>query len=351
MCPKPYGGAHPVYFPSVQRFMALFKSGKSAAAGSEGGRARSRRKQAADPQETLEAIRRRAHYRLLGAALLVGVTVIGLPMLFDQQPRLVPVDAQVSIPDKGDVAPLHASSTETLDVREEFVQPKDEVVPDAAVPMPDAPPQAAAPEPAPQTAKAAADTRDKERKEQQAKAEKERKEKEAKAEKERKEQQAKAEKERKEQQAKADKERKEQQAKADKERKEKEAKAKAEKERKELQVKAEKERKERERKEADAARARDLLEGRTPATTTTASTQEKKQRFVIQIGAFADAQSARQERMKAERAGVKTYIQIIKTGEGERTRVRAGPFTSREEADKAAATLKKLGLPSAVQTL
>ena len=42
----------------------------------------------------------------------------------------------------------------------------------------------------------------------------------------------------------------------------------------------------------------------------------------------------------------------IKTREGEeRTRVRAGPFTSREEADKAAATLKSLGLPSAVQTL
>ena len=56
--------------------------------------------------------------------------------------------------------------------------------------------------------------------------------------------------------------------------------------------------------------------------------------------------------MKAERAGVKTYIQIIKTREGEeRTRVRAGPYTSREEADKAAATLKGLGLPSAVQTL
>ena len=42
----------------------------------------------------------------------------------------------------------------------------------------------------------------------------------------------------------------------------------------------------------------------------------------------------------------------IKTREGEeRTRVRAGPYTSREEADKAAATLKSLGLPSAVQTL
>ena len=304
------------------RFMALFNFGKSDATGSEGGRTRRRRKQADEPQETLETIRRRARNRLLGAALLVGVTVIGLPMLFDKQPRVVNVDAQVSIPDKNDVAPLQVPVKESLDAREEFVQSAETPPMPTAVPMPDAPPQTAAPEPAPQPAKTA-DARDKERKEQQAKADKERKEQQAKADKERREQQAKAEKERKEQQAKA------------------------EKERKELQAKAEKERKERERKEANAARARDLLEGKT-----TASTQEKKQRFVIQIGAFADAQSARQERMKAERAGVKTYIQIIKTREGEeRTRVRAGPFTSREEADKAAATLKGLGLPSAVQTL
>ena len=312
--------------------MALFKSGKSDATGSEGGRTRRRRKQADDPQETLETIRRRARNRLLGAALLVGVTVIGLPMLFDKQPRVVNVDAQVSIPDKNDVAPLQVPVKESLGEKEEFVPsvppvPSGDTPVQADVPMPDAPPQAASPEPAPQPAKTA-DARDKEHSEQQAKADKERKE-----------QQAKAEKERKEQ-AKADKERKEQQAKAEKERKEKEAKA--EKERKELQAKAEKERKERE-----AARARALLEGKSAD-----SVQEKKQRFVIQIGAFSDAQSARQERMKAERAGVKTYIQIIKTREGEeRTRVRAGPFTSREEADKAAATLKSLGLPSAVQTL
>ncbi|MBQ6656561.1 MAG: SPOR domain-containing protein [Ottowia sp.] len=312
--------------------MALFKSGKSDATGSEGGRTRRRRKQADDPQETLETIRRRARNRLLGAALLVGVTVIGLPMLFDKQPRVVNVDAQVSIPDKNDVAPLQVPVKESLGEKEEFVPsvppvPSGDTPVQADVPMPDAPPQAASPEPAPQPAKTA-DARDKERSEQQAKADKERKE-----------QQAKAEKERKEQ-AKADKERKEQQAKAEKERKETEAKA--EKERKELQAKAEKERKERE-----AARARALLEGKSAD-----SVQEKKQRFVIQIGAFSDAQSARQERMKAERAGVKTYIQIIKTREGEeRTRVRAGPYTSREEADKAAATLKSLGLPSAVQTL
>ena len=324
--------------------MASFKFGKTAAAGSEGGSARSRRKpQAEEPQETLEVIRRRAHYRLLGAALLVGITVIGLPMLFDQQPRVVNVDAQVLIPAKGDVAPLQVPIRESLDEREEFVLPSDTPV-HVPAPLPDAPPQIVVPEPVPQPVKTANDTRDKERREQQAKTDKKRKEQQAKAEKERKGQQAKVEKERKEQQAKADNERKEQQAKEEKERKEQQAKA--DKERKEQQAKADKERKEqqakeeKERRDKEAARARDLLEGK------------GTQRFVIQIGAFADAKAAQQTRMKAERAGVKTYIQNIKTSAGEeRTRVRAGPFTSRQDADKAAATLKGLGLPSAVQAL
>ena len=72
-------------------------------------------------------------------------------------------------------------------------------------------------------------------------------------------------------------------------------------------------------------------------------------RFFIQIGAFADAAGAASARQKAERAGVHTYTQAVSTAAGQRTRVRAGPFSSREEADKAAAALKRAGLPSAVQ--
>ena len=48
-------------------------------------------------------------------------------------------------------------------------------------------------------------------------------------------------------------------------------------------------------------------------------------------------------------AGVHTYTQAVSTAAGQRTRVRASPFSSREEADKAAAALKRAGLPSAVQ--
>ena len=74
-------------------------------------------------------------------------------------------------------------------------------------------------------------------------------------------------------------------------------------------------------------------------------------RFIVQVGAFADDAAVREARQKAERAGVRTYTQVVNTKDGKRTRVRVGPFGSREEADKAAATLKKAGLAGAVLAL
>ncbi|HNI86371.1 MAG TPA: SPOR domain-containing protein, partial [Ottowia sp.] len=59
----------------------------------------------------------------------------------------------------------------------------------------------------------------------------------------------------------------------------------------------------------------------------------------------------REARQKAERAGVRTYTQVVNTAAGPRTRVRVGPFASREEAERAAATLKKAGLAGSVLAL
>ena len=42
---------------------------------------------------------------------------------------------------------------------------------------------------------------------------------------------------------------------------------------------------------------------------------------------------------------------MAETGSGKRIRVRAGPFNSRAEADKAAEKIKGLDLPAAVLTL
>lgn len=71
-------------------------------------------------------------------------------------------------------------------------------------------------------------------------------------------------------------------------------------------------------------------------------------RFVVQVGAFADAGAARDTRRKVEKLGLKTYTQVVETDGGKRIRVRVGPFASRDEADKAAGKIKSAGLPSAI---
>ncbi len=74
-------------------------------------------------------------------------------------------------------------------------------------------------------------------------------------------------------------------------------------------------------------------------------------RFVVQIGAFAETAAVRDVRSKAEKAGLTTFTQTVDTADGRRTRVRVGPFASREEAEKAAAQAKAAGLGGSVLTL
>ncbi len=71
-------------------------------------------------------------------------------------------------------------------------------------------------------------------------------------------------------------------------------------------------------------------------------------RFVVQVGAFSDAAKLREVRQKLERAGLKTYTQVVDGKDGKRTRVRVGPFTSQDEADKAASHIKSLALAASV---
>lgn len=95
----------------------------------------------------------------------------------------------------------------------------------------------------------------------------------------------------------------------------------------------------------DAARAQSLLEGKAgkpPADTG---------RFVVQVGAFTDAAAAHETRVKVEKLGLKTYTQVASTPAGNRIRVRVGPFASRSEADKALAKARDAGLTAVVLTL
>lgn len=69
-------------------------------------------------------------------------------------------------------------------------------------------------------------------------------------------------------------------------------------------------------------------------------------RFVVQVGAFTDPAAVREARQRLEKLGLKSYTQEIETASGKRTRVRAGPFATREEADRAGARIKAAGLPA-----
>ena len=66
--------------------------------------------------------------------------------------------------------------------------------------------------------------------------------------------------------------------------------------------------------------------------------------FVFQLGVFANPDNAKQVRDRATSAGIKSYTEQVKGQQGEQTRVRAGPFSSRGAAEKARDKLKALGL-------
>ena len=97
---------------------------------------------------------------------------------------------------------------------------------------------------------------------------------------------------------------------------------------------------------ADGARAKALLEGKEPATAVAGTP-----RFVVQVGAFADGAAARETRLKVEKLGLKTYTQVAETPAGSRIRVRVGPFATRIEADQARARARDAGLSAVVLTL
>ena len=89
------------------------------------GRGRKNEPAASGPQETIDTLRRRARHRLIGAAVLVGLAIIGFPLLFDTQPRPVAVNAPITLPDKDKVAPLRTPdpvpAAASLGEREEMV--------------------------------------------------------------------------------------------------------------------------------------------------------------------------------------------------------------------------------------
>jgi DedD protein len=218
--------------------------------------------------ESVEAMRKRARHRLMGAALLVLVGVIGFPLLFDSQPRPISLDISIEIPDKNQVKPLG-----NLPVAAPEAQTSGAVQTEAAaVPM--------APASLPVAVRSGNVTPMPARLELKAP--------------------------------------------------EKAASSVATTERVD-----------------DGSRAQALLDGKEVSS----KTATVDARFVVQVGAFADAVKAHEARMKLEHAGLKTYTQVVEPKEGRRVRVRVGPFDSKLEADKVAEKIRKLELPAAILEL
>jgi len=95
---------------------------------------------------------------------------------------------------------------------------------------------------------------------------------------------------------------------------------------------------------SDGARAQALLNGQ-PSSAAAAG------RMVVQVGAYTEPAKLREARQKVEKLGFKTYTQVIEVDGSKRTRVRVGPFATKAEADQAAARIKASGLPVAILTL
>lgn len=74
-------------------------------------------------------------------------------------------------------------------------------------------------------------------------------------------------------------------------------------------------------------------------------------RFVVQVGAYNEAERLKAARQRVEKLGFKSYTQDVDTATGKRTRVRVGPFVSRQEAEAAAGKLKAAGMQANILSL
>jgi DedD protein len=243
--------------------------------------------------QSVEAMRTRARHRLIGAAVLVLLGVIGFPLLFDSQPRPISVDIPIEIPDKNTVKPLRSAAPSTP-ASQVIVESEAGTKPVEPASAPKAEPKIASVAHAtrpPVAASGAAPTR----------------------------------------------------ASAGSVVAASGAAVVA------VVVKpAEKPVEKSATPDNDGAKAQALLEGKVvePAASAPATS-----RFVVQIGAYSDAAKAQEARVKLEKAGLKTYTQVVQPKEGKRIRVRVGPFDAKVEADKVAEKIRKLDLPAVILEL
>lgn len=105
----------------------------------------------------------------------------------------------------------------------------------------------------------------------------------------------------------------------------------------------------------EAARALAILEGKAPPVAKpvvskpeAAEKPAEKSSYTVQAGAFSTQAKVDEVQAKLNAANINSYTQKIITTNGEVTRVRVGPFASKEDADKMRAKLSKLGLSASL---
>ena len=69
---------------------------------------------------------------------------------------------------------------------------------------------------------------------------------------------------------------------------------------------------------------------------------------VVLIGAFANEANVVSLRKQLGELGIKTYTEPLDSPQGKKTRVRAGPFSSRDAAEKALDKMKRIGVSGVV---
>ena len=94
----------------------------------------------------------------------------------------------------------------------------------------------------------------------------------------------------------------------------------------------------------DAKRAAAILAGQAAETKPAAKGGE----YLVLIGAFSNEANVKSLKAKLSEEGIKTFSEPLDTPQGKKTRVRAGPFASREAADKALEKMKRIGVSGVV---
>ena len=92
-------------------------------------------------------------------------------------------------------------------------------------------------------------------------------------------------------------------------------------------------------------------ESKAPAEDDKSPAREKVRKYLLQVAAVNSKAKADDLKRRLKESGIKAYSEKVNTKDGDRFRVRVGPFASREEAEKMQARVKKMGLSGNVQSM